>query len=393
MNYELPESFYNESRRRSLNLKRMRIWSVIMIVFTVLNLFSPYGLIRRNRLSAEFPNSEFGVQRAYVNEERELVLERLGYVDRTGKYVYGSDGKLAKYAEYDLYTGVRLDSTPSISSQYRTSGVAIDIKPGTLTQEKIRLSSQKIRRENRPTKTTQTGVPLNESGLADIRSLKELPEDGIAIENLQIRFMSQMDPPPHELLPGHQYLPFRDAHCYVDPLLDGKYTENVLYITTDQQRYIHRILLDPDQAADNWVRRDLTVYIPLELERGVDSYLCHDPDEPKLMLVNADGRITWFDDQTLQVLDSYVLKGNWEREFASLFQSTSFYSDEFGLPLNRLQAFRIYRGLAVMLLAGLVLLVLGYLPGSDGEGSEQPADDDNEDAEPGSPVRESQLRL
>ena len=145
MSMELPESFYNEGRQRRLGLSRLRGWSILLIMFCIWNLFTPWGLIRRNRISAEFPNSEFGIQRAFITEERELVIERRGYVDRMSKYTYGPAGEFAELAEAELFTGVHVDSNPSISSTYRTEGVGFDIKPGSLTLEKIRRSSLRLR--------------------------------------------------------------------------------------------------------------------------------------------------------------------------------------------------------------------------------------------------------
>ena len=382
MSYQLPETFYRADRRRSVNLKQLRIWSVLMILFALWNVFTPWGLIRRNRLAAEFPNSEFGIQRAYVREDRAIVIERIGYVDRMAEYVFGSDGSFSAAPEHDLYTGVQLDSAPRLGSKYMTSGYVIDIKPGELTRQKIRQSSRRIRRTEDPGKVTDTRVPLPRGdGKADIRSLKELRKDGVVIADVEVGFDTEHGPDVHSVLPGHNYLPFKDSHCYVDPRLSahfntGELGEPQLYITTDSERYIHRLALNPDQFSDNWVRWERTAYIDLPLDRRYDCFLGHDPDEAKLMLINSDGRISWFDDQSLALLDTYFLEGNWQREYASLFQSTTFYSPEFGIPLNRVQAFRIYRGLAVMLLAGLVLLIISYLPNKEEE-TGQPDDADS----------------
>lgn len=372
MSYQLPESFYRESTRRSLNLKRLRVWSVLMIIFALWNVFTPWGLIRRNMLAREFPNSEFGIQGAYINEDGALVIERRGYVDRMSQYIYSADGGFSAHTEYDMFTGVRLDSAPRMGSKYMTSGYAIDIKPGDLTRKEIRKSSRQIRRESDPGQVTDTQVPIfRDDGLADIRSLKELADTGVVIPDVELGFESGAVPDIHKILPGHVYLPFRDSHCYVDPRLTGDGEADMslipsLYITTDGGRYLHHLTLNPDQYSDNWVQRERTVFLDLPLDRRFDSYLGHDPLEPQLLLVNSDGRISRFDDASLTVLSSEFLEGNWQREYASLFQGTTFYSTEFGIALTRVQAFRIYRGLAVMLLAGLVLLICGYLPGAGG---------------------------
>ncbi|MCB1185675.1 hypothetical protein KDL29_00790 [bacterium] len=394
MNYELPESFYSERKRRSLNLRRLRVWSILVLLFCVANLFTPYGLIRRNRISAEFPNSEFGIQRAYITEGRELVLERRGYVDRMSKYGYDRELELSAYREHDFFSGVHVDSNPSISSQYRTIGVVLDIKPGLLTLEKIRHSSHRLRGKQPANDRTDTGVVLNESGEADIRSLKETHYEEPPIDNLQLRFISEDAPDPIVLLPGHQYLPFKDAHCYTDELLGEQYQSGTLYITTDAQRYLHRIEIHAGQDEDKRAMRLVTVSLAdLALERHFDSSLLHDPDRPELILLNSDGGYYRFDDQSLALLESGLLEGNWQREYASLFQSTGFYSEDFGIPLNRVQAFRIYRVLAVLLLLSLILLILGYMPGTGPDASDEQESDnpDNTSAEP--EITVSQLRL
>lgn len=369
MSYQLPESFYRESTRRRLDIGRLRIWGILLILFSVWNLFTPYGIIRRNNLSREFPNSQFGIQNAFINADSELVLQRRGYVDRVSQYIYDLSGNLISMGEKELYTGERLDSLPSISSQYRTSGVGIDIKPSELTLERIRVSSHRLRGKKNLPDRTDTRVPLNAEGRGDIRSIKEVASDGPAIEHLEIRFLSASEPQPHALLFGHQYLPFRDAHCYVDPLLGDQYDDNVLYITTDSQRYLHRILLDPSQDAVNWAALDRTAVIADEMRDRFDAHLCHHPLEPPLLLFNSAGLVSIYDNKSLELIDSRQLDGNWEREYASLFQATSFYSDEFGIALTRLEAFRYYRLLALMLLCGVILTVISYLgsPGGDNE--------------------------
>jgi hypothetical protein len=148
----------------------------------------------------------------------------------------------------------------------------------------------------------------------------------------------------------------------------------VLYITTDNQRFLHRLALNPSQDSANWVRREGTVSIDLPVDRRFDCFLGHDPHDPQLLLVNSDGLISRFDDTSLALLSSDFLEGNWQREYASLFQGTTFYSTEFGIALTRVQAFRVYRGLAVMLLAGFVLLICGYMPGAGGDMEEQEDD-------------------
>ncbi|MCB1218162.1 hypothetical protein KDL44_12265 [bacterium] len=378
MSMELPESFYNEGRQRRLGLSRLRGWSILLIMFCIWNLFTPWGLIRRNRISAEFPNSEFGIQRAFITEERELVIERRGYVDRMSKYTYGPAGEFAELAEAELFTGVHVDSNPSISSTYRTEGVGFDIKPGSLTLEKIRRSSLRLRGQKPDGDVTDTGVPLNADGEVDIRSLKETRYPEPPIEDLTIRFLTIEARAIVHLLPGHQYLPFKDAHCYLDSLLDPKYRDGRLFITTDNQRYLHCIGIEAGQDEEQQAWRISTAALPAALERRFDSALLHDPDKPELILLNSDGAALRFSDSSLELLERSQLEGNWQREYASLFQPAGFYSPDFGIPLDRVQAFRFYRVLAALLLAGLIVLALGFLPGLTAAGRNDDADSESE---------------
>jgi hypothetical protein len=250
------------------------------------------------------------------------------------RYTLSPSGELSRQREMGTYSGDDQSGSGARGSKL-PGGSILNVKPSPQFYEWLR--NYRFR-----------GVQADTSGPVLSYPLPSYSEDNFRI-NAQpftiVRIYRNDIPYEFPVLVGYHHYAVYDCACFVSPYL---------FLTTNQLEYIHRLYIDDTKGIV--VQEQLSRPLGVSNRTGHDAVMAREPKSGLMALLVTSGDRIWIDPRSLKIVRRDKLPGNWEPEYAAIFNGHGAYSFELGYPLTERGYKLLMRSTVIIFLAGLLWL-------------------------------------
>ena len=335
MSIQLPERYYRPERGRAARRPHYVWLAILLTVASGWLLFSLPGTpVRRYIPPADMPWYGFGYVGVFIERNGTWVIQRSGYADRMGRYNITPAGELSRQRETGTYSGEDASGSGARGSKM-PGGSVLNVKPSPQFYEWLR--NYRFR-----------GVQLDTSGPVLSYPVPSYTDDNYRVNKQPFTIVRvYRDDVAHEfaVLVGYHHYAVYDAACFVSPYV---------FMTSNQLQYIHRLYVDDTKGIV--VREELTRLLPEIIHTGHDAVIARDPKSGMMALLVTSGDRYWINPRSLEVVKHDKLPGQWNQEYAAIFNGHEPYNFDLGYPLTERGYKLLMRSTVIVFLASLLWL-------------------------------------